>query len=199
VVAATQTDRSRRGLPSPQAGAPRSRRPGNQTMPPALPAIRRWRRSVNGDRFDDLTRLLASHTTRRQILRTAVWGVVALLAGALRSGGLPAAARSSALTSPMCSQQDQVSAVVPYCPAGANDNAGTYPSPPGATPWNAGVCPLGGAATGSSWPGTTTLVRTRRAVSRRSPQPGPATSSPGLMGHMCRALRRPAPTPPWLR
>jgi hypothetical protein len=98
---------------------------------------------VNGDRFDDLTRLLARQTTRRQILTTAVWGAVALLAGALRPGGIPAAARSSALTSPMCSQQDQVSSVVQYCPAGATSNPSTCPSPPGITLWTGGVSTSG--------------------------------------------------------
>jgi hypothetical protein len=114
---------------------------------------------VNGDRFDDLTRLLARHTTRRQILTTALWGVVALLAAALRSGGIPAAARSSALTNQICAQQDQVSSAVPYCPSGPTYNPGTCPSPPGVTLWN------GGTSLSCSSPGHAPWVqpRARRA------------------------------------
>jgi hypothetical protein len=78
---------------------------------------------VNGDRFDDLTRLLASHTTRRWVLTTAVWGAVALLAGAPRLSGIHAAAGSGALTSQMCSQQDQVSSTRSPVPSRSNGRA----------------------------------------------------------------------------
>jgi hypothetical protein len=94
---------------------------------------------VNGDRFDDLARLLARHTTRRRILTTAVWSAVALLAGALRPGGIPAAAGSSTLAGQICSQQDQVSFVVQCCPSGATNKPGTCHSLPGSMRWTGGV------------------------------------------------------------
>jgi hypothetical protein len=91
---------------------------------------------VHGVRFDDLTRLLASHTARRQILKTAVWGAVAVLAGALRPDSTQAAAGFSTLPSAVCWQQNQVSIAGQYCPYNATCNSGTPVCPPAIVLWN---------------------------------------------------------------
>lgn len=79
---------------------------------------------MTGERFDNLTRLLVSHTLRRPLLTVAAWGLAALLAGALRLGGAPAAAGAGSLAGTSQRPGDQVCGPDQCCPLSAAHSPG---------------------------------------------------------------------------